>query len=125
MTAPVTSTLAESEEIKMTAPVIMEENKKENNSTMAFTMPAKYTLETLPTPKDETVTIREVQAKKVFVYSFSGLLDQRNVEENIQIALNKVSQTDFKVRSQPRVAGYNPPWTLPSLRRNEILIDVE
>nr|WP_237073108.1 heme-binding protein [Prosthecochloris sp. CIB 2401] len=27
--------------------------------------------------------------------------------------------------SEPRVASYNPPWTIPALRRNEIHIDIE
>jgi len=69
MTAPVTESNT-SEKISMTTPVLETENS-EQTRTVQFTMPSKYTLETLPVPDSERVTLREVPAKKVAALRFT------------------------------------------------------
>ena len=128
MTAPVVMNPdknTESETIEMTAPVTM--TPSENNRwTMAFSMPSKYTMETRPKPLDEKVVLVEVPARTVAVVRYSGSFsDAENRVENLA-ALNGwlAKQQEYTAVGKPFFAGYDPPFTLPFLRRNEVLIEV-
>ena len=83
MTAPVTLEVDISTKIAMTAPVTIEENKaKENNGQtwkLAFVMPQKFTMETLPKPKNANITIRSIPAQQVAVVTFSGWVDEEKM----------------------------------------------
>jgi len=122
MTAPVLQESV-SEKISMTAPVLQE--KKGNAWVMSFVMPEGYTFETLPVPLDPAVKLRLVQGKKVGVIRYSGLHSEnnlRNYAEKLTLWLEKKGN---RVLSAPRAASYDPPWTIPFLRRNEVHIDIE
>lgn len=109
--------------IEMTAPVFIE--KKNNGHIVSFVIPRNYSLDSTPEPLSEAVSIRPVDAKTVATYRFSMYLSE---EKNQMLArkLRKWSQLsdDYKVASSYYVAGYNPPWTIPFLRRNEVMIDL-
>ncbi|KAG5253294.1 heme-binding protein [Salix suchowensis] len=104
MTAPViTKTDGGSEKIAMTAPVVTKEGSGEGKKmvTMQFVLPAKYNkAEEAPTPVDERVVIKEEGERKYGVVKFGG---------------------DWRFL----LARYNPPWTLPPLRTNEVMIPIE
>ncbi len=123
MTAPVVQR-SESEKISMTAPVVIApgENK---TWTMTFSMPSQFTLDTLPVPTDERVKIEKVEGKLVAALTFSGLWgESKNAEKGRELIEWMKSYQGYELTSAPMFAGYNPPWTLPSLRRNEILIEL-
>ncbi len=122
MTAPVVQE-PKSEKISMTAPVVRQ--PEDGGWTMYFIMPSKYTLETLPKPKDPRVKIATMPAKKVAVFNYSGLTDEEEVETYGAELLNWLESKGYKPVSKPRSARYNPPWTLPFLRHNEVQIDVK
>ncbi|MBU2644388.1 heme-binding protein [bacterium] len=122
MTAPVVQQ-QESEKIAMTAPVLQQ--KAGEKWIMAFVLPAKYTMETLPKPLDESVRIRQIPAKKVAAIRYTGRLNENNVQSRSTLLLNWLHKEGYRVLSDPRSAGYDPPWTVPFLRRNEVHIDVE
>jgi len=122
MTAPVLQEPV-SEKISMTAPVIQE--KKGNAWVMSFVMPEEYTLETLPVPLDPAVTLRQVQGKKVGVIRYSGLHSESNLQNYAGKLTIWLEKRGKKVLSEPRAASYDPPWTIPFLRRNEVHIDIE
>jgi len=122
MTAPVLQEPV-SEKISMTAPVIQE--KKGNAWVMSFVMPEGYTLETLPVPLDPAVTLRQVQGKKVGVIRYSGLHSESNLQNYAGKLTIWLEKRGKKVLSEPRAASYDPPWTIPFLRRNEVHIDIE
>jgi effector-binding domain-containing protein len=122
MTAPVLRESA-SENIAMTAPVMQQ--KKGEQWVMTFVMPSSYTLETLPTPLDDKVVIKQMPAKKVAVLTYSGSLNQESITENSKVLLEWLAQNHFKALSASRSAAFDPPWTLPILRRNEVHVDVE
>jgi effector-binding domain-containing protein len=129
MTSPVFQEVAGSrqstgERIDMTTPVL-QESDDETAWTMTFVMPAEYTLSTLPRPRDSRVQIRTVPSKTVAALRFSGRLTKKRFDRYSAELLDWVADNGFIVRSSPRSAGYDPPWTLPPLRRNEIQIDVE
>lgn len=122
MTAPVLQEQV-SEKISMTAPVLQE--KRGSAWVMAFVMPEGSTLESLPVPLDPAVKLRSLQGKKVGVIRYSGLHSESNLRNYAGKLTEWLEKKRFRVLSQPRAASYDPPWTLPFLRRNEVHIDIE
>ncbi|XP_024516862.1 heme-binding-like protein At3g10130, chloroplastic [Selaginella moellendorffii] len=126
MTTPV---LVKNESIKleMTTPVVSTQ-EAEDEWKMAFVMPSSYTEETLPTPEDSSVTIRRVPAALMAVTSFSGLVSDEEVRKREE-KMRQSIKLDGKVRVKPgarvEVAQYNPPFTPPMFRRNEVALEVE
>jgi phage pi2 protein 07 len=107
----------------MTAPVLLAPS--ENNSwTMTFNMPSRYTLETLPVPTDKRIKIEQVEQRHVAAITFSGFWNESKVtEKGKELEEWITKQKNFVPHSKPMFAGYNPPWTLPFLRRNEVMIE--
>ncbi len=120
MTTPVIQ--EESEPIAMTTPVITDEEG--GAFKMAFVMPSKYTLETLPEPLDKRVEIVEVEPYKVAALRFSGFYRESNYDKN-KVLLASYLERDGIEFSKIVSAGYNPPWTPPFMTRLEVwaLID--
>lgn len=122
MTTPVTS--QESEPIAMTVPVqTTEENEK--RYTIAFVMPSKYTLDTLPTPLNAQVLIKELPAKTYAILTFSGYATEKRVAEKTEALKKAVQDAELNVLAEPILSQYNPPWTPWFMRRNEIWIEVK
>ena len=121
MTAPVVQE-TNGVSIEMTAPVLQEQSG--DVWTMAFVMPSEYTLETLPRPLDPEVELAPVDARKTAVISYSGSLKENRIEEQSALLKAWVEASNYIPLSGPRSAAYDPPWTLPFLRRNEIHVDV-
>lgn len=122
MTAPVT---VEPLKIEMTVPVTVEPETSEGTWRIEFVMPSKYTLETIPKPKNEEVKLRVMPEKNYAVVRFSGFTTESNILENTQLLQEWMLKEQLKpIGTPPRLARYNPPWTLPFWRRNEILIEV-
>ena len=119
MTAPVTMA-AQSEEISMTAPVSME--RSAGKWRVHFVMPSKYTLDTLPRPNNPAVTLREVPATNYAVIRFSGFAGENKVAAKTAKLKVWLDGKDIEPLGNPELARYNPPWTLPFFRRNEIMI---
>jgi SOUL heme-binding protein len=122
MTAPVLQE-PKPEKITMTAPVFQEQSGQK--WTMRFVLPSQYQLATAPQPTDPAVSIMEIPAKKVAVLQFSGFLNKNNIAEKKEELSAWLKENNLKAISEPRSAGYNPPWTIPFLRRNEVHIDIE
>jgi hypothetical protein len=131
MTAPVgieSSDQNKSAKIAMTAPVKIEGGKPleaaGNQWTVSFVMPAEYTLASLPKPLNPQINIREVPAEKRAVITFSGFYNEEKVQEKTQALREWMKTKNLKSAGEPQFARYNPPWTLPFMRRNEIMIQV-
>jgi hypothetical protein len=107
----------------MTAPVIQEESDK--GWRMAFVLPSKYTVETAPKPLDPNVTVRKEPGKKVAVVRYSWWLSESRMQDYAEKLRQWLEERNYEAVSQPRSAAYDPPWTLPFLRRNEVHIDVK
>ncbi|MGA0769767.1 MAG: SOUL family heme-binding protein, partial [bacterium] len=115
----------ESESIAMTAPVQMDQGEQSNQWRMAFSLPSKWNLETVPIPNDQRVQLREVPAEKVVVLQFSGLMGVDDMKEREQQLRQWVANQQIEVQGAVRTARYDPPWTLPFLRKNEVQLKVE
>lgn len=90
-----------------------------------FVMPAQYTLATLPSPNNPAVSLREVPAKTWAVLSYSGFNTEAIVQQRTDELVAWLAAQQIKTRGSPQLARYNPPWTLPMFRRNEIMLEVE
>ncbi|KAG8059065.1 hypothetical protein GUJ93_ZPchr0002g24451 [Zizania palustris] len=115
------------EKMDMTTPVITKKSDDGNKWKMSFVMPSKYGSD-LPLPKDPSVTIKEVPTKIVAVAAFSGLVTDDDIsqrESRLREALQKDTQFQVKNDSMMEIAQYNPPFTLPFSRRNEIALEVK
>ena len=126
MTAPVIADpagMSTGTDIAMTAPVLQEYSK--GGWRYAFVLPADITLETAPKPLDDNVKLAEVARKKVAIIQFSGLWSEESMQDETSELNDWISANNLTPSSEPRWAGYNPPWTIPFLRRNEVMIDVQ
>ena len=112
-----------SEKIAMTVPVLQERSGR--TWTMTFVMPAEYTLETLPEPLDPDVILREQPPRTVATIRYSGSLSEERIDAKAAELRAWLKENGYKAVSSSRSAGYDPPWTLAFLRRNEVHIDVE
>ena len=120
MTAPVTQEAGE--KIAMTAPVTQDGSG--DSWKVRFMMPANYTLDTLPEPKNPAVRLMAIAARRVAVIRFSGFNTGRNISTHREQLLQYIAEHRLSVVGQPTTAFYNPPWTLPFLRRNEIMVEL-
>jgi hypothetical protein len=121
MTAPVTE--KQSEKIAMTAPVT--EKTEGSSHTIAFSMPAKYTLASLPRPTDSRVRIVEVPEKKMAALRYSWYVTPARIEKLKSRLLDSLTKDKVEIKGKPYYAGYNAPWTPPWLERNEILVEIQ
>jgi len=121
MTAPVVLEPI-SEVIKMTAPILAEgENKK---WVVSFVMPKEYSLDTLPKPNNKDISISSIPPQKYAVVVFSGLVRESNYDEQINLLNYYVVNKNLVTVGKVQIARYNPPWTLPFFRRNELMIRI-
>ena len=132
MTAPVLQEPeSASEKIAMTAPVIISPEAKEQDAqsklwTMTFSMPSKYSLETLPIPDDSRIQLVKMDVRFVAAHIFSGFWSESKNKSKADELLNWLNKNSkYEVSSKPMFAGYNPPWTIPFFRRNEMLIELK
>jgi hypothetical protein len=122
MTAPVLE--QRSEKIAMTVPVIATDPSAEKR-TVAFVLPAQYTLETLPVPNNEAVKLREVPAYKAAVRRFTGYATEKRITAQKEVLVATLAEAGITMLDTPQVAQYNPPLSFPFTRRNEIMVVIE
>ncbi len=120
-----------SEKIAMTAPVSVEPQGNAASASMQakrwrvqFTMPIGYSIATLPKPCHPAVKVREVAGKRCAVLMFSGFSGAEKTQEKTAELLDWLKAMNTETIAMPQLARYNPPWTLPFLRRNEILVEI-
>ena len=129
MTAPVTVE-PQSSKIAMTAPVTVEPQAAESNMKTAktwrinFVMPSQYTLANIPKPKNNAVSLREVPSKYFIVHKYSGFNTVSRVQTKTDETVEWAIKRSYKMIGTPQLSRYDPPWTLPMFRRNEIMIEI-
>ncbi len=144
MTAPVTLEPVEaqakpaSQKIAMTAPVALEPlpaatqvgaqpqaMQGANRWRVHFVMPSAYTLATLPKPNNPAVALREVPAKTWAVLSYTGFNTEAGIQQRTDELVAWLAERHIKTIGSPQLARYDPPWTLPMFRRNEIMLETQ
>jgi effector-binding domain-containing protein len=104
--------------IAMTVPVTTD--KKQDHLTMRFYLPSSYTLETLPEPIDRRIKLSIPPAARYAVIRFSGFSSESNCAQQEELLKDFLKRKNLDPIETPIRAFYNPPWTLPFMRRNEI-----
>lgn len=120
MTAPVQQQATQ--KIAMTAPVTQQTTG--TSWSVRFIMPATWTMETLPVPNDSRVTLKPVPARTMLAIRFSGSASDSLIEAKTQELRQYAADRTLTTTGAPLFAFYNPPWTLPFLRRNEIMLEM-
>ena len=113
----------ENEEIKMTVPVTQE--IKNENMTMQFYLPSKFNKDNAPKPVDSEVKILTIEGGYYAVIEYSGRSSDKNFLKNKDILKKALKQDNLLVLSPPIRASYNSPFTLPILKRNEVMYRVD
>jgi SOUL heme-binding protein len=124
MTAPVMDTTKTSESIAMTVPV-MDTLSSSGKHIIAFTMPSKYTLESLPKPSNANIRFRVVAQSRKAVLRYSWYATPDRVEAQKRLLTEILSRDGYKTKWEITSAQYNPPLSFPPLRRNEVMVDIE
>jgi hypothetical protein len=109
--------------IAMTAPVTTSAGS--GGMEMFFVMPSGTTLKGLPKPEDSRVELAEIPARTLAVIGFSGYADDDPVKKNELMLLSILKENKMTTRGRQFLMQYNPPWTPPFMRRNEIGIELE
>lgn len=122
MTAPVIEK-QNSESIPMTAPVL-ESADSPTSRTVSFIMPSNYSLETLPTPNDSSIQFSKINKHRCAVLKFSWYATASRVETKKKEFLVTLKNNQLIPQSVPKCARYNPPWNIPFMNRNEIIVDI-
>jgi len=121
MTAPI-EIAKPSVTIPMTAPV--EVNTANSVLVMRFFMPSNYSKNDLPDPSDPRVILIELEPMTAAVLQFSGSTNDESVATRTTELMNAIGNTKWRVSGTATAFFYNPPWTLPFFRRNEVAIPV-
>jgi hypothetical protein len=124
MTAPVTEQEAKSKKIEMTSPVTSAKVPGDKRYLISFTMPAKYTLETLPEPANKAISINKVAPHKTAALKFSGYSNEATITKKIQELEDWLKEHKLQTKGGFVIAQYNPPWILGPFRRNVIIVEL-
>lgn len=121
MTAPVTH---HERRIAMTLPVV-QTARGAHRFAISFTLPKGRTLESLPRPLDDRIRLDERPSRRVAALRYSGPFSRELAERKQTELLEKVHAAGLIPVSAPKFAGYDPPWVLPFLRRNEAWVETK
>ena len=112
-----------SKKIEMTTPVT--QMKKNNVSFMQFYLPAEFNKKTTPIPTNSDVEIMLMKEGYFAAIRYSGRSSDKNFIKYSKILREKLLEDKISINGFAIKATYNPPWTLPLFRRNEVLFNVE
>ena len=108
--------------IAMTAPVSL--SKSSGGFLVQFTMPKEYTLETLPIPNGARINLRQMPARTVAVFTYSGFWSESRYLEKLEEFQMALKKNAVLTKGAPEFARYNSPFQIWFLRRNEIWLEV-
>lgn len=118
------------QKIAMTAPVLQEPDsttapeRLEGTASwkVRFIMPRNWSLQTLPQPANAAITLRAIPGEQFVVVRYSGLAGDVSVDSHLGRLRRYAAEQGLTTQGAPVLAFYDPPWTLPFLRRNEIML---
>jgi hypothetical protein len=112
-----------SKKIEMTTPVT--QTKNNNTSFMQFYLPSKFNKKTTPIPSDSDVKIILMEEGYFAVIKYSGRSSDKNFTKYSKILYEKLLEDKVLINGFAIKATYNPPWTLPPFRRNEVMFNIK
>ena len=112
-----------SQKIEMTIPVT--QIKKDNTNFMQFILPSKFNKKTIPIPSNSDVEISIIEEGYFAVIKYSGRSSDKNFIKYSKTLQEKLLEDKILIKGSPIKATYNGPFTLPLLRRNEVMLNIE
>ncbi len=112
---------AGSERIAMTAPVA-QLKEAPDVWRIRFFMPAEARPGTLPAPRNAAIALVHVPGELVAVWRYSGSASRAAVKAAETSLLQAAAQAGLQTEGPVFSWFYDPPWTLPPLRRNEAVV---
>jgi hypothetical protein len=108
--------------VAMTAPVTQQGEAE--NWRVRFMMPGRHTMETLPQPNNPAVMLKTIEGKYIAAIRFSGTARDARLRHHTERLEAFIRDNGLRPLSPPAYAFYNPPWTPPFFRRNEVMIEI-
>jgi len=111
--------------IAMTTPVLITVGATDRATrTVAFKMPDCEPFDTLPAPNDRQITLRRIPARRIAALTYHGRYGREIPSQKRQELLTYVRAAGLLPIGDVTFAGYDAPWTLPWLRRNEVQVEL-
>lgn len=110
------------QKIAMTAPVLVQHQGEDKG--MSFVVPREVAAKKVPAPKASDVSVDEMPAAKFAVFTYSGRRTDANEAEALAKLRAWTKKKNLQTEGEPMFAYYDPPWTLPFMRRNEVMLRV-
>jgi hypothetical protein len=131
MTAPVQQAAAPEgsapERVAMTAPVqtarVAQDGAQGGALVMRFFLP-QAVADRPPRPLDPRVQVVTLPAATIASLRFSGRLDAAAEAAQRRALADRLAATDWRPVGEPYLLSYDPPFTIPFLRRNEVAVEV-
>lgn len=108
------------QDIAMTAPVLS--SRTDGVYRMSFLIPKAVAEKGAPRPTGPDVKIETMPGGRFAAYRFNGYLNNKRLEEARQKLADWVAEQKLETVGETLIAGYDPPSTPGSLRRNEVMI---
>ena len=110
------------EEISMTIPVATEIEDKEH--VMQFFLPSKYDEATAPAPKNPDVSIGTIAPRTEAALEYTGSQSVQRAQQHAILMKADLDDSNWQMKGDIRSMFYNPPFSVPFLRRNEVIVEV-
>ena len=123
MSAPVAAKEHVYEALPMSAPVTVR-RESDNAVTLAFVLPLGRRASSLPKPIDTRISLVSHAARRVAAMRFSGFFDGRTARAKALELADRARSAGLIPRGEATFAAYDPPSTLPFLRREEVWIEL-
>lgn len=108
----------------MVGPILVDQENEQRDWMMSFVLSSNYTLETAPKPTNPLVKLNTVGERHVAAIRFNGVMREQRSQQYLAKLENWLASSNYKATGSYWSAYYNPPWTLPSFKRNEILVPI-
>jgi len=89
--------------------------------TMQFYLPSKFNKDNAPKPSNSDIKILTIEGGYYAVIKYSGRSSDKNFLKNKDILKKQLKQDNITIIGPPIRASYNSPFTLPMLKRNEVM----
>ncbi len=121
MTVPV-ATENPGTKIEMTVPVAT--TSSNDQYIMRFFLPSAFNAESAPKPTHPSVRIGTLPAQTEAVLTYSGTQSDEKADVMKGQLLERLQMAGWKPIGAPRAMFYNPPFSIPFLRKNEVMVTV-